>query len=117
MDSRTFRSVLHLYSHLLGSFSQYFSLIKPTQVLHRKRNDLAKHIKYQKRAGIDSRLFKGFIGLEAMTGVVAPKLAIRRKTMPIAQGANENNPQAPETKPMIFICTTLWHEEGNCHHR
>ena len=52
-----------------------------------------------------------------MTGVVAPKLAIRRKTMPIAQGTNENNPQAPETKPMIFICTTLWHEEGNCHHR
>ena len=52
-----------------------------------------------------------------MTGVVAPKLAIRRKTMPIAQGVNENNPQAPETKPMIFICTTLWHEEGNCHQR
>ena len=49
-----------------------------------------------------------------MTGVVAPKLAIRRKTMPIAQGVNENNPQAPETKPMIFICTTLWHEEGTC---
>ena len=90
---------------------------KLSKVLHRKRNDLAKHIKYQKRAGIDSRLFKGFIGLEAMTGVVAPKLAIRRKTMPIAQGVNENNPQAPETKPMIFICTTLWHEEGNCHHK
>ena len=117
MDSCAFRLVLHICSDLLGSLSRKISLIKPTKVLHRKRNDLAKHIKYQKRAGIDSRLFKGFIGLEAMTGVVAPKLAIRRKTMPIAQGVNENNPQAPETKPMIFICTTLWHEEGNCHHR
>ena len=117
MDSRAFRLVLHIFSNLIGSILRHISLIKPTKVLHRKRNDLAKHIKYQKRAGIDSRLFKGFIGLEAMTGVVAPKLAIRRKTMPIAQGVNENNPQAPETKPMIFICTTLWHEEGNCHHR
>ena len=68
-------------------------------IIHRNRQDLAKHIKDTKIQTMEA-LLPGI-------GVARPDILIGIKN----RADEEYN--ATETKPMIFICTTLWHEEDN----